>query len=137
MASLGRLALVSLLLLALPLQTLTAAYLDLRGPAHFHLEHEEDDHHHGHWHSHDQGHVEHHYHHPHDTSVVTVHAGLDEPVLLSEQSGWSGTMLAALLTVDALPLASAARCGPAPRQESNPKSHSPERLERPPPSGPA
>jgi len=129
---LRRVAVVSVLLLALPLQVLTAAYLDLRGPAHFHLEHDDDDHLHGHSHSHGQGHVEHHHHDPHDASVVTVHDGLHGPALLSEESGWSGTMLAALLSSDASPLASAMRCGPTPRQEISLESRSPGRLERPP-----
>jgi hypothetical protein len=133
MAPLGRLAVVSLLLLALPLQALTAAYLDLRGPAHFHLEHDEDDHDHRHSHSHGQGHVAHHHHPPGDVSVVAVHEeDLHEAVMPRETTGWSGTMLVALLSVDASPQLLKTRCGAARGQERLLKTRFLERLERPP-----
>ena len=84
-----------LIALVMPFQALTAVYLDVQGPAHFHVYHDDHDHEH----SHGPHHVEHHHHHPHDHSVVAVHEhGVPDSPALEEQerSGWSATMLVAL-----------------------------------------
>ena len=92
----NRPAVLWLVLLVLPFQGLTAAYLDLRGPAHFHVE-VEHDHDHVHSHAHDQGHAEHHHHAADDPTVVIVDD--DEPE--EDASGWSATMCAVLVAAAA------------------------------------
>ena len=98
MASLMRPAVTLLLLLALPFHALTAVYLDLRGPAHFHLDDEMHEHSHGH------DHPERHHHHAGDPTVVTVEddARLESLALEeSTASGWSATMCVALVSAGA------------------------------------
>src|SRR5262249_866074 len=110
MASPGAFTVACALALTLPFQALTAVYLDVRGPAHIHVDSADDDHIHPHdhgqehSHSHAQNGVEHHHHHAHDRSVVVVHEdGLPDSRALDEEttSGWSGTMLAVLVTSSA------------------------------------
>ena len=135
MARLIRPAITWLLLLALPFQVLTAVYLDMRGPLHFHVESDDDYHHHDHAHSHDRDHLERHHHHHGDPSVVTVHHdGVLEPLALEVEnpSGWSSTMLVALLGGGSsleLPEMSGSL---TPRTEPPLKTRFPGRLERPP-----
>jgi hypothetical protein len=128
-----------LLASVMPFHVLTAVYLDVRGPAHFHVaagEHDHDhDHDGGHGHSHGQDPVARHHHHPGDASVVTVHDdGLLESHVLEEEtaSGWSGTMLAALLASGASPQPPRMSSAPAPRQEPLLQTRFLGRLERPP-----
>ena len=108
----GRSAIARLLLLMLPFHALTAIYLDLRGPAHFHVHDAADADEHGHPRAHDHDGIEHHRHAPADGSVVTVEdEALDSHELAEEiSSGWSATMCAALVSA-AAPL-------PAPRAAS-------------------
>ena len=137
MARLIRPTVAWLLALVMPFQVLTAVYLDLRGPAHFHVENHEDDHDHdhGHSHSHSQDHVERHHHHPDDVSVVTVHDdGLLELLALEAEtkSGWSGTMLVALLAGGASAQLPKMQSGLTPRREPLLQTRFLGRLERPP-----
>jgi hypothetical protein len=135
----ARTTVVWLVALLTPFQGLTAVYLDVLGPAHFHAGHDDDDHHdRGQVHSHGQGQVEHHHHHPHDSSVVTVHDGLPSQLALEEEiaSGWSGIMLVALVT-SASPQLPEMRDGLTPSREPLLKTRFPGRLERPPRIGPA
>ncbi len=99
----GRSAIARLLLLVLPFYALTAVYLDLRGPAHFHVHDEADADHHAHPHAHDSGPIEHHRHAAADRSVVTVEEeALDSHALAEEIfSGWSSTLCAALVSAAA------------------------------------
>jgi hypothetical protein len=125
------------LALVMPFQVLTAVYLDVYGPAHFHVEDGNDDHDHRHEHSHSHGrdHVERHHHHPADPSVVTVRDdGLLESIALEERPtpGWSGIMLVALLTSGAPPQAPETPSGIAPRREPLLQTRFLGRLERPP-----
>jgi len=93
-------AVIWLLLSVLPFQALTAVYLDLRGPAHFHLD---DDEVHERDHAHAQ--LERHHHPAGDPTVVTAEG---DPALESHApeestaSGWSATMCVALVSADAL-----------------------------------
>jgi len=152
MASLTRPAVIWLLALVMPFQVLTAVYLDLRGPAHFHVENDDDDHDrdqdhgrahdhgHGHTHTHSQDHVERHHHHADDPSVVTVpDDSLLELLALEAEnkSGWSGTMLVALLGENTLPQLPAVPGGLTPRRETLPQSPFLGRLDRPPRTKPA
>ena len=128
----GRAAIARLLLLALPFHALTAIYLDLRGPAHFHVHDEAGANDHGYPHEH--GGVEHHRHATVDQSVVPVEDdALDSHELAEDiSSGWSATMCAALVSA-AAPLhvartASGIVAGPAYLL----KTRFPGRLERPP-----
>jgi hypothetical protein len=123
----------------MPFQALTAVYLDVRGPAHIHVEHDHGHHDRGHAHSHGQGHVERHHHHPHDSSVVAVHDDSLPSHFASEEeipSGWSGTMLVALVT-SASPQLPETRDGPTSRREPLLQTRFPGRLERPPRIDPA
>jgi hypothetical protein len=93
-----------LLLLAIPFHTLTAVYLDLRGPAHFHLHGELDEDGRGHPHHHGSEYVERHHHPGADLSVVTVEgdAALDaHPLEEGASPGWSSTMCVALVSAAA------------------------------------
>ena len=128
----GRSAIAGIVLLALPFHALTAIYLDLRGPAHFHVHDEAGADDHGH--PHDHGAIEHHRHAAADQSVVPVEDdALDSHELAEEiSSGWSATMCAALVSA-AAPLdlpraASDVVIGPAYLL----KTRIPGRLERPP-----
>jgi len=119
------------LALVLPFHALTAVYLDVRGPAHFHVEDDE----HEHSHSHAQNGIEHHRHHPHDHSVVAIHEhGVpDSPALEEEgRSGWSATMLVALTANDGSLQLLQPSNGVAPIQSPRLKTHFPAGLERPP-----
>lgn len=140
MTPLGRAAMVSLLVPALALRALTALYVELQGPLHFHLD---DDHHehrdqgdgHAHAHSHGHGHSERHHHPAGDPTVVTLedHAGLDGPA--SEETaarGWSATMCVALVSAHAWPDPPPAPNGIAPANEKRLQTRFPGRLERPP-----
>ena len=141
MASRGAFAVVCALALTLPFQALTAMYLDVRGPAHVHVDSADDDHDHPHDHGHEHSHsharngIEHHHHHPHDHTVVAVHEhGVPDSPFLEEEtrSGWSGSMFAALVgsTIRREPpkVSRAAR----PPRELPPPIPFLERLERPP-----
>jgi len=128
----GRAAIVGLLLLALPFHALTAIYLDLRGPAHFHVHDEADADDHGHPHDHDG--IQHHRHAPADRSVVTVEdEALDAHELADEiSSGWSATMCAALVSTAVRPRALRAASGIVAGAADPLKTRFPGRLERPP-----
>jgi hypothetical protein len=105
MVARSRWAVTRLLLLVLPFYALTAVYLDLRGPAHFHHHHHAlDDDDHGRPHGHDHDAVERHHHPAADQSVVAVEddAVLDAHALEEGgPSGWSATMCAALVSAGA------------------------------------
>ena len=128
-----RAAIARLLLLVLPFHALTAVYLDLRGPAHFHVHDDADADDGAHSHVDDHGRIEHHRHAAADRSVVTVEDALDSHEATEEVSfGWSSTMCAALVSA-AAPLhvaraASGIVAGPAHLL----KTRFPGRLERPP-----
>jgi hypothetical protein len=129
-----------LVTLVMPFQVLTGVYLDTRGPAHFHVGHDDDHHDRGHVHSHGQGQVEHHHHHPHDSSVVTIHDdSLPSHLALEEEtpSGWSGSMLVALVTSGASPQPPEMRDSVTPKREPLLRTRFPGRLERPPRIDPA
>ena len=119
-----------LLVLAMPFHALTAVYLDLRGPAHFHVHHEHDDD----GGDHDHGRLERHYHPALDPSVVTTEddATLDGHALAEGVSpGWSALCLA---LVSAAPSWHQPRAsgGIVPGSESRLLTRSLGRLERPP-----
>jgi hypothetical protein len=129
-------ALAWVLALALPFQALTAVYLDVRGPAHFHVEDDE----HEHSHSHARNGIEHHHHHPHDHSVVAVneHGIPDSPALEEEgRSGWSATMLVAATANDGWLQLLELSHGVMPTRPSSLPTHFPAPLERPPRVDPA
>jgi hypothetical protein len=130
----GRAAIATLMLLVLPFHALTGIYLDLRGPAHFHVHDEAGADDHGHPHARDHGGIGHHRHAAGDQSVVTVDDDAIDPHESAEEisSGWSATMCAALASA-AAPLhvpgaASGIVAGPAHLL----KTRFPGRLERPP-----
>lgn len=142
MARLRRSTLVWLLALVLPFQGLTVAYLDLHGPAHFHVAHDDhghahdahddhDDDHaggHGHGHGHAHGFLDRHPHDAGDHTVVVIHE--DDPEEVA--SGWSGVMCAAIV---ATPVSSglARRAeAHAPGHDARLRTRSLPRLERPP-----
>src|SRR5262245_32212009 len=88
-------ATVAWLMVALmPFHVLAAVYLDVRGPAHFHVKRiAHNDHRHGHYR------VAHHHHADSDASVVMVRVpGPVAPFAPREDSGWSGTMLVTVTT---------------------------------------
>jgi hypothetical protein len=98
-----RCALAWLLVPMLAFRALTALYVDLQGPLHFHLE---DDHHHehhdpAHTHSHDR--LERHHHAAGDSSVVTLEAHDGFRAEESIASGWSSTMCVAAASTHAWP----------------------------------
>lgn len=130
-----RLGITWLLVLLMPFQALTAVYLDVLGPAHFHFEHD----HHGSLPSHGQDRIERHHHHQDDLSVVTVHDdGLLEPFASGETpSGWSSSMLAVLSAGGASLQPSQPSNELAPRAEHFLYTRFPGRLERPPRIDPA
>ena len=90
----------------MPFHALTAVYLDLLGPAHFHLDDQMHEHDHGQSHSHDHAHPERHRHHPGDDTVVTAEddAGLGSQPEEGAASGWSATMCAVLASAGAAAL---------------------------------
>jgi hypothetical protein len=129
MALLIRPAVTWLVLLALPFHTLTAVYLDLRGPAHFHLDDEMHEHSHGH------DHPERHHHHAGDPTVVTVEDDASLESLALEEgttSGWSATMCVALVSAGASLHLPRLPNGIAPGRESLVQTRFLGRLERPP-----
>jgi hypothetical protein len=124
-----------LLVLAMPFHVLTAVYLDFLGPAHFHVDDETDEHAHGHAHAHGHDHFERHHHHPNDPTVVAA----EEDALLdalafdeSTASGWSATMVAALVAADAALHLPQSPSGLAPGQDPLLHTRFLGRLERPP-----
>jgi hypothetical protein len=139
MGCLGPRAVVWLLALVLPFQVLTAVYLDVIGPLHFHVEIDDHIHEperaHSHLHSLGEGHAERHHHPPDQPGVVTVHSdGVLDPLAVEGEikSGWSAKMLVALLAGSAcFVLLTAATCL-VPGREHSLKSRFPGRLERPP-----
>ena len=130
----GRAAIARLVLLVLPFHALTAIYLDLRGPAHFHIHDAADADDHAHPHPHDHDRIKHHRHAAGDRSVVTVDDDAIDSHELAEEiaSGWSAAMCAALVSAAApFPVPEAASgvlAGPAQFL----KTRVPGRLERPP-----
>ena len=127
-----------LLALVLPFQGLTAVYLDVRGPAHFHVEIDDADHDQAH--SHGQNGVAHHHHHPHDHSVVAVHEhGVPDSSALEEEgrSGWSATMLVAATANDGWLQLLRLSHSVTPTRSPPLPTHFPARLERPPRIEPA
>lgn len=133
-----RAALVWLLVPALAFRALTALYVELQGPLHFHIDddhHERHDHGDGHAHSHGHGHSERHHHPAGDPTAVTLedHAGLDG--LAPEETvarGWSATMCVALVSARAWPDPPTAPNGVTPANETRLQTRFPGRLERPP-----
>lgn len=112
-----RAAVVALLLVVLPFQSIAAVLLDLHGPAHVHLDaHEDHDHEHDHdedddhdhphdaghahdaAHDHDHGPFDRHHHHPDDATVVMVDEGGGD----ERAAGWSATLCAAMPASPAL-----------------------------------
>jgi hypothetical protein len=129
MALLIRSAVTWLVLLTIPFHALTAVYLNLLGPAHFHLDDEMHEHSHGH------DHPARHHHHAGDPTVVTVDddASLDSLALEEgTASGWSATMCTALVSACAALHLPRVRNGMAPGRESLLQTRFLGRLERPP-----
>ena len=125
----SRHAVARLLLLVLPFHALTAVYLDLRGPAHFHHHHEVDDD------DHDHGIVERHHHSASDQSVVPVEDGaaLDAHALEEgTSSGWSATMCVALVSAGVALQLPQLTGGIVPGREPYLQTRYSGRLERPP-----
>lgn len=121
MARLLRLSIASILMVLMPFQAVTAMYLDVRGPLHFHIETDDADddhddhaharahvhahphtHVHSRAHAHDAQHPQRHYHDRADASVVKIGGGsLDFGALQGEtRCGWSSIMLAAIVGDD-------------------------------------
>jgi hypothetical protein len=121
-----------LLALLLPFQALTALYLDVHGPLHFHVAADDHDHHGGHAHAHGDRH----HHHANDVSVVR----LDEenrfgPLAALEHEsnpGWSATMLAALTAGVSMLQTPNATGSPVLSHVCPLRTRFPSRLERPP-----
>ena len=146
MASIIQTAFAWLLVLVMPFQALTAVYLDVLGPAHYHAhfpaenEHRHEYGHDHHGHSHGQGDVERHHHQAADSSVVTVHSdgALEFLALEAENtSGWSGSMLVTLVGEAATPQLSLMSARLTPPIELLLQTRFPGRLERPPRTNPA
>jgi len=118
----------------MPFQVVTAVYLDLRGPAHFHVD-DGIEHDHGHSHFRGRDGIERHHHPAADQSVVTVeddaapgaHA-LDEGV----PSGWSATMCVALVSAGRPLQLRRLTHGIVPGRETHLQTRFLGRLERPP-----
>jgi hypothetical protein len=127
-----RCALTWLVLPVLACRALTALYVDLHGPLHFHLA---DDHHEHHGHAHD--HAERHHHAAGDPTVLTLeeHDGFAPSEPLAQ--GWSSTMCVAAVSADAWPDLRPAPDGVAPADAPSFHTRTPGRLERPPRSFPA
>src|SRR5262245_4716366 len=70
-------AVIWLLLSIVPFQGFIAVYLDLRGPAHSHTDHELLEHVEGRLHSHGHQHVDRHHHRTGDETVVMADNGLE------------------------------------------------------------
>ena len=132
MTVLARSAVTWLLLLAMPFQVVTAVYLDLRGPAHFHVDDGIDEHDHGQSHFHGRDGIERHHHPVADESVVVVEdaAVLDSHPL--EAPGWSSTMCVALISTVPLPNVPAPMNAIVAAPDPFLQTRFPARLERPP-----
>jgi hypothetical protein len=85
-----------LVVLATPFHVLTAVYLDVLGPTHFHLEHGLHDHDH----SHGPGHAQRHHHSAGDETVVTVADDARAPEE-GNAPGWSATACVGLASTSA------------------------------------
>ena len=87
-----------LVLLAMPFHVLTAVYLDVLGPTHFHLEHglHDDDQSHG------PGHPQRHHHSAGDEAVVAVGDDARAPEE-GNAPGWSATACVGLASTGAWP----------------------------------
>jgi ABC-type nickel/cobalt efflux system permease component RcnA len=130
MTPLMRAALVSLLVPMLACRALTALYVELQGPLHFHLDDDHQEHH-------DHDHAERHHHSAADPTVVTLE---NRDGLASEETiarGWSATMCVALVPTHAWPDPSPLRRGVAPAGDTRFQTRSLGRLERPPRLAPA
>ncbi|HKC45009.1 MAG TPA: hypothetical protein VKC64_14365 [Burkholderiales bacterium] len=126
-------AVIWILLSVLPFQALTAVYLDLRGPAHFHLD-DDEVHEPGHGRTHAHSQLERHHHPAGDPTVVTAEddAALESHALEEGTSGWSATMCAAAVSAGAsLDLPKMAD-GAILNRERLPQTRFLGRLERPP-----
>lgn len=124
-------------LLLIPCHILTALYLDLLGPAHFHLDHELHEHddsaHHHHEHRHI--HAEQHTHPLDDATVVMVDDDASFESHAPEESATTGGAAASFLALVSGGLPSGLQLcsiGVQAAPESLPESRFPERLERPP-----
>jgi hypothetical protein len=128
------------LVVAMSLQGLIIGYLNLRGPAHFHLAHEvsENAHdHHAQFHGHDQ--VEHHHHDAGDETVVIVEDhSVIEAIAAEEGSAQGGSAKFAVLVLAGAPLhLPRMPNGGIASRDRQLKSRFPDRLERPPRVQPA
>lgn len=100
MASLRHPAVIWLLLSIVPFHGFIAVYLDLRGPAHSHIDHELLEHAEGRPHSHGHQHVDRHHHRTGDETVVMAEDdGLEfaSPEETAAQGG-SGASFVALIS---------------------------------------
>lgn len=121
-----------LVALAMPFHVLTAVYLDVLGPPHFHLDDELHDHHD----SHGPDHLQRHHHSAVDGTVVTIADDTRAPEEGSV-SGWSATACLGLASTGAwLPLARRSN-DLAPDRSFRLHTRSLGRLERPPRIAPA
>jgi hypothetical protein len=119
----------------MPFQVVTAVYLDLRGPAHFHVDDGIDEHDHGHSHFHGRDGIERHHHPAADESVVAVeNAPMPDSHALEEgaPSGWSATMCVALVSAGPSLQLPRPTDGIVPGPETLLQTRFPARLERPP-----
>lgn len=107
----------------MPFQLLTAVYLDVRGPAHFHFGRDDE-----HAHADSQRH----HHHVHEPGVITVRDGSELALEEQSPSGWSSTMFAALPAGGAALQVSKTSGRVMPLPEPPRKTCSPGRIERPP-----
>jgi hypothetical protein len=100
MALLRHPAVVWLLLSILPFQGFIAVYLDLRGPAHSHIDHALPEHAEGRLHFHGHQHIDRHHHRTGDETVVTAEDDGLEFTSLEEAAaqGGSKTLFVALIS---------------------------------------
>jgi hypothetical protein len=116
-----------LVLLAMPFHLLTAVYLDLLGPTHFHLEHGLHDHDP----SHGPGHPQRHHHSAGDETVVTVADDARAPGE-GNAPGWSATACVGLASTSAWLQLARRPNDIAPDRSFHLQTRSLGRLERPP-----
>jgi hypothetical protein len=133
MASLRHPAIVWLLLSIVPFQWFIAAYLDLRGPAHFHLHDEVLEHAGERIHSHGHRHVDHHHHPSGDGTVVIAEDDGLESTALEESAaqGRSDASFVALIS-SSISLGIETPHGLGTKQDRPLQTRFPGRLERPP-----
>jgi hypothetical protein len=139
MTSLRHRAVIWLLLSIVPFQGFIAVYLDLRGPAHFHIDHELLEHAEGHLHSHGHQHVDRHHHRTGDDTVVVAEDDGLELASLEEAAaqGGSGASFVAMISPGiSLDLLRAPNRMAAKRDRPL-ETRFPGRLERPPRINPA